>query len=52
MKDAISFFDKMFFTKSQAWDYEQEWRMIKGLKQADKMLQNPTGNVYLFSTPL
>jgi hypothetical protein len=28
-EDAISFFDKIFFTKSQAWDYEEEWRMIK-----------------------
>jgi hypothetical protein len=25
--------------------------MIKGLKQADKNLQIPTGNVYLFSIP-
>jgi len=50
-EDAVSFFDKLFFTKSQAWDYEQEWRMIKGLKQADKILQNPNGNVYLFSIP-
>jgi hypothetical protein len=49
-EDAISFFDKLFFTKSQAWDYEQEWRMIKGLKQVDKILQNPIGDVYLFST--
>jgi len=48
---AISFFDKMFFTKSQAWDYEEEWRMIKGLKQADKILEIPTGNVCLFSIP-
>jgi len=50
-EDAISFFDKMFFTKSQAWDYEEEWRMIKGLKRADRILQIPTGNVYLFSIP-
>ena len=48
---AISFFDKIFFTKSQAWDYEEEWRMIKELKEADKILQMPTGNVYLFSIP-
>jgi hypothetical protein len=27
-------------------------RARMGLKQADKMLQNPTGNLYLFSTPL
>lgn len=50
-EDAMSFFDKMFFTKSQAWDYEEEWRMIKGLKQADRILQIPTGDVYLFSIP-
>ncbi len=50
-EDAISFLDKMFFTKSTAWDYEQEWRMIKGLKQADKNLKLPIGNVYLFSIP-
>ena len=50
-EDAISFFDKMFFTKSQAWDYEEEWRMIKGLKQADSVMENPLGNIYLFSVP-
>ena len=50
-EDAMSFFDKMFFTKSQSWDYEEEWRMIKGLKQADRVLQDPIGNVYLFSIP-
>ncbi len=50
-EDAISFFDKMFFTKSQAWEYEEEWRMIKGLKRADRILENPTGSVYLFSIP-
>ena len=41
----------MFFTKSQAWDYEEEWRMIKGLKQADSVMENPLGNIYLFSVP-
>jgi Protein of unknown function (DUF2971) len=50
-EDAISFFDKMFFTKSQEWDYEEEWRMIKGLKRADRILELPTENVYLFSIP-
>jgi uncharacterized protein YukE len=33
-EDAISFFDKMFFTKSKEWEYEEEWRMIKGLIDA------------------
>ncbi len=32
-EDAISFFHKMFFTKSKEWEYEEEWRMIKGLRQ-------------------
>jgi len=26
--------------------------MIKGLKQADKIVETPTGNVFLFSIPL
>ncbi|SRR6266487_4410474 len=50
-EEAMSFFDKMFFTKSQAWDYEEEWRMIKGLKQADRVIENPVGNIYLFAIP-
>jgi len=50
-EDAEAFFDKLFFTKSQIWDYEEEWRMIKGLKQAERVLENPMGNVYLFSIP-
>ncbi len=35
----------------QQWAYEEEWRMIKGLKQATKTVQAPTGNVHLFSVP-
>ena len=50
-EEAMSFFDRMFFTKSQAWDYEEEWRMIKGLKQADSVIENPSGNIYLFAIP-
>jgi hypothetical protein len=50
-QDAIRWMDGMFFTKSQEWEYESEWRMIKGLKKANKVVQTPNGNVYLFSIP-
>ncbi len=48
---AISWLVKMFFTKSQEWAYEQEWRMLKPLDKANKMIETPTGNVLLFSLP-
>jgi uncharacterized protein Usg len=42
---------KMFFTKSIDWIYEQEWRMIKPLAEADKIIENPAGNIHLFTLP-
>lgn len=47
----ISWMDKVFFTKSQEWEYEQEWRIINSLKHADKILTVPSGDVYLFHLP-
>jgi hypothetical protein len=50
-ENAMSWADKLFFTKSQEWSYEKEWRMIKGLKKADKVIPTSNGSVYLFSVP-
>lgn len=38
---------KMFFTKGSDWTYEQEWRVVKRLKDADKK----NGEIHLFSLP-
>ena len=43
--------EKMFFTKSKEWEYEQEWRMIKPLKKADRIIELAEGNVHLFALP-
>jgi hypothetical protein len=43
--------NKVFFTKSKEWEYEQEWRMIKVLKQATKVIEHPEGNIHLFAFP-
>jgi hypothetical protein len=48
---AMRWMDKMFFTKSEAWSYEEEWRMIKGLNEATRVIENPDGDIYLFSIP-
>lgn len=43
--------EKMFFTKSKDWEYEQEWRMIKPLKKADRIIELAEGNIHLFTLP-
>lgn len=42
---------KLFFTKGIQWAYEREWRMIKPLKEANKIIKNPAGNIHLFALP-
>ena len=41
----------LFFTKSEDWKYEKEWRMVRALKEATKVIENPAGNIYLFDSP-
>lgn len=43
--------EKLFFTKSREWEYEQEWRMVKSLKDATKVIENTEGNIHLYSLP-
>ncbi len=49
--EGMAWIDKMFFTKSESWRYEEEWRIVKGLRGADKVIENPNGSIYLFSIP-
>lgn len=42
---------KMFLTKGEEWAYEQEWRVLKPLRDADKIIENPTGNIHLYALP-
>lgn len=37
-----------FFTKNDEWTYEQEWRILRFLKNADK---TPAENIHLFAIP-
>jgi hypothetical protein len=37
-----------FFTKNDEWKYEQEWRILRFLKDADK---TPGENIHLFTMP-
>jgi len=38
----------IFFTKNDEWTYEQEWRILRFLKDADKI---PAENIHLFAFP-
>lgn len=38
----------LFITKSKIWEYEQEWRLVKSLNDADKTIGN---DIYLFAFP-
>jgi Protein of unknown function (DUF2971) len=37
-----------FFTKNDEWTYEQEWRILRFLKDAD---QTPAESIHLFAIP-
>ncbi len=41
----------LFFTKDANWNYEKEWRMVRPLKEASKVIENPIGNICLFDLP-
>jgi hypothetical protein len=40
-----------FYTKSKDWEYEQEWRVLRPLGSADKVIPFDTGNIHLFAFP-
>lgn len=42
---------KDLFIKSLDWKYENEWRIINSLSDADKVIKDKTNNVYLFKIP-
>lgn len=41
----------LFFTKDANWNYEKEWRMVRPLKEASKVIENPNGDICLFDLP-
>ena len=43
--------EDMFLVKGKDWEYEQEWRMLRPLKDSDVKIPVPTGDVCLFSFP-
>ena len=44
--------NELFFTKTEAWKYEKEWRMLKLLSHANNTAVDKSGEtVYLFKVP-
>lgn len=44
-------FIPLFFTKKAEWAYEREWRLVRLVNTADKVIENPAGAIYLFNLP-
>lgn len=42
---------ELFLCKSEHWSYENEWRILKPLKDASIVITVPSGGVHLFSYP-
>ncbi len=43
--------DDMFLTKSSHWAYENEWRILRPLQEADRVIDKGSEAIYLFSFP-
>lgn len=39
----------MFLVKGKEWEYEQEWRMLRPLKDSGKKISSEYGDIHLFS---
>lgn len=42
---------EMFFFKSEHWSYENEWRILKPLKDTSSVITSSNGDIHLFSYP-
>jgi Protein of unknown function (DUF2971) len=42
---------EMFLCKSEHWSYENEWRILKPLKDASSVISLPSGDIHLFVYP-
>lgn len=42
---------ELFLCKSEHWSYENEWRILKPLKDASSVISSPSGNIHLFAYP-
>ncbi|WP_232465832.1 DUF2971 domain-containing protein [Burkholderia ubonensis] len=48
----INYPPELFFTKAKCWEYEQEWRMIKYLPNAQDVIERSGGRpIHLFDVP-
>jgi len=43
--------EEIFFSKSIDWEYEDEWRIIRPLKEADSVVDINNQKIYLFKIP-
>lgn len=43
--------EDVLLTKSRQWEYEKEWRILRPLLEADKVIQDAKQAVYLFEFP-
>jgi hypothetical protein len=41
----------LFLVKSREWEYEREWRILRPLREADKVINAEAGDVHLFKLP-
>ena len=48
----IRMIDKIFYTKDEIWNYEQEWRLVRPLINYNQKIGNPNGDIYLYAVPL
>ncbi len=39
----------VFLVKGEEWAYEEEWRMLRPLKEADRIIESKEGNIHLFT---
>ena len=43
--------ERRFFTKHSSWTYEKEWRVVRRLKEADKVIASKDDDICLFEVP-
>jgi hypothetical protein len=43
--------NKIFFTKSEHWNYEKEWRMVELLANCENIIHSEPHKIYLFPIP-
>ncbi len=44
--------NKIFFSKSEHWSYEEEWRIVEYLRECDHIIRSESNHIYLYPIPL